>query len=171
VQSFRENSRKLSDSLNGIDAEFRKTLTSPEVVLKCRSYDNGRKRAPEANNRCHYATHSLNLHEVHLVLRQKAVSPVAAPLANPSNLLAVFPIDLRLSRGGHVGEKRHLLKVACGLGRAWARSSPALSGALAEFQRHKESACRVGEMVFAPSPTGEQIEMLAGMAEVLLHWF
>jgi hypothetical protein len=28
-----------------------------------------------------------------------------------------------------------------------------------------------GEMVFAPCATGEQVEMLAGVAEVLLGWF
>ena len=43
--------------------------------------------------------------------------------------------------------------------------------ALAEFQCYKKSACRVSEMVFASSSTGEQVEMLAGMLEVLLDWF
>lgn len=35
----------------------------------------------------------------------------------------------------------------------------------------KKSACRVGKMVFAASPAGEQVEMVAGMGEVLLDWF
>jgi hypothetical protein len=29
----------------------------------------------------------------------------------------------------------------------------------------------MGEMVFAPSATGEQVEMFAGVLEVLLNWF
>jgi hypothetical protein len=77
---------------------------------------------------------------------------------------------LRVPRLHHAGEKRHLVGVGRGLSRGWA-SSPGLGGAFAKLQRHKESACRVGEMVFAPSPAGEQVEMLAGMAEVLLNWF
>jgi hypothetical protein len=77
---------------------------------------------------------------------------------------------LRLLCWCHAGEKLHLVGAGRGLSRGWARV-PGLGGALAEFQRHKESSCRVGEMVFAPSPTGEQVQMLAGMAEVLLDWF
>ena len=29
----------------------------------------------------------------------------------------------------------------------------------------------MGQVVFARRPTGEQVEMLAGMLEVLLNWF
>jgi hypothetical protein len=50
--------------------------------------------------------------------------------------------------------------------RAWARG-PGLGGSLAEFQGHKEPASRVGEVVFALRATDEQIQVLAGMLEVL----
>ena len=71
---------------------------------------------------------------------------------------------------GHAGEKWHLVGRGRGLRGGWARSL-GLGGSLAEFQSHKESTCRMGEMVFAPSPIGEQVEMLAGMLEVLLDRF
>jgi hypothetical protein len=45
-----------------------------------------------------------------------------------------------------------------------------LAGALAEFQCHKKYACRVCEIVLAGF-NGEQVEMLAGMSEVLLTGF
>ena len=78
--------------------------------------------------------------------------------------------DLRLPRWHDAGEKRHLVRVVRGLGRGWARG-PGLGGSLAEFQGHKEPASRVGQVVFALTPTGEQVEMLAGMLEVFLNWF
>jgi hypothetical protein len=71
----------------------------------------------------------------------------------------------------HAGEKQHLVGIGRDVCRGCARGRRLGSGALAEFQRHKESACRVSEMVFAPSPAGEQVQMLAGMAEVLFDWF
>ena len=73
--------------------------------------------------------------------------------------------DLRLPHWCHAGEKRHLVGVGCGLGRAWARG-PGLGGSLAEFQGHKEPASRVGQVIFALRSSGQQVEMLAGMPEV-----
>ncbi len=75
--------------------------------------------------------------------------------------------DLCLPRRHDAGEKRHLLRVVRGFNRGWARG-PSLRGSLAEFQGHKEPASRVGEMIFTPNPTGEQVEMFTGMTQMLL---
>jgi hypothetical protein len=79
-------------------------------------------------------------------------------------------VVLRLPHWRHTGEKRHLVGVGRGLGRSRARG-PGLGGSLAKFQGHKEPTSRVAQVIFALTPTGEQVEMLAGVLEVFLNWF
>jgi hypothetical protein len=75
-----------------------------------------------------------------------------------------------LPRWHRIGEQRHLVRVGRGLSQARTFGT-GLGGSLAKFQGHKESASRVGQMVFALRPTGEQVKMFAGVLEVFLNWF
>jgi hypothetical protein len=74
-----------------------------------------------------------------------------------------------LAHWRRAGEKQHLVGVGRGLNRGWVRGS-GLGSSLAEFQGHEKPTSRVGQVIFALRSNGEQVEMLAGMLEVLLAW-